>query len=197
MKIQSHQSFHHHHEKTSSFKQACKGLPRLVPINCLFTILSALPCFSPCSSLISLFFLSVLSFGKCCSMTSKIWEWDGFLWLPFLLSTLCSWNFGSFPGGSGLKNPPCNARDTSLIPGSGRSHMTQSKKAYVPQLLSPHPAATEAWVPRACALQQEKPPQWEAHTQQERGVSQLTAARESPLAATKTNHSQKIVIITK
>ena len=28
--------------------------------------------------------------------------------------------------------------------------------------------ATEACVPRACALQQEKPPQWEAHAPQQR-----------------------------
>ena len=26
-----------------------------------------------------------------------------------------------FPGGSAVKNPPANARDTGLIPGSGRS----------------------------------------------------------------------------
>ena len=27
-----------------------------------------------------------------------------------------------FPGGSGVKNPPANAEDTGLIPGSGRFH---------------------------------------------------------------------------
>ena len=32
--------------------------------------------------------------------------------------------------------------------------------------LSPWTTTTEAWVPRACALQQEKPPQWEALTPQ-------------------------------
>ena len=31
-----------------------------------------------------------------------------------------------------------------------------------PHLLSPRATTTEARVPRACALQQEKPPQWEA-----------------------------------
>ena len=36
----------------------------------------------------------------------------------------------------------------------------------MPQLLSPCAATTEARVPRAHALQQEKPPQWEAHTLQ-------------------------------
>ena len=34
--------------------------------------------------------------------------------------------------------------------------------AHKPQLPSPHAATTEACVPRAHALQQEKPPQWEA-----------------------------------
>ena len=28
-----------------------------------------------------------------------------------------------FPGGPVIKNLPCNARDTNLIPGLGRSHM--------------------------------------------------------------------------
>ena len=28
-----------------------------------------------------------------------------------------------FPGGSVVKNPPVNARDTGLIPDVGRSHM--------------------------------------------------------------------------
>ena len=40
--------------------------------------------------------------------------------------------------------------------------------AYVLQLLSLHAATTEVLVPRAHALQQEKPPQWEAHAPQRR-----------------------------
>ena len=36
--------------------------------------------------------------------------------------------------------------------------------AHEPQLLSPRATTTEADAPRACAPQQEKPPQWEAHT---------------------------------
>ena len=39
-------------------------------------------------------------------------------------------------------------------------------KAHEPQLLSPSATTTEARVPRACALQQEKPPQWEARAPQ-------------------------------
>jgi len=31
-----------------------------------------------------------------------------------------------FPGGPGVKNQPCNARDTGSIPGLGRSHMLRS-----------------------------------------------------------------------
>ena len=33
---------------------------------------------------------------------------------------------GDFPGGSVVKNPPANARDTVSIPGPGRSHMLQN-----------------------------------------------------------------------
>ena len=35
-------------------------------------------------------------------------------------------------------------------------------RAHKPQLLSPHAATSEARAPRARALQQEKPPKWEA-----------------------------------
>ena len=40
--------------------------------------------------------------------------------------------------------------------------------AHVPQLLSPCATTTEARMPRACAPQQEKPPQWEARAPQRR-----------------------------
>ena len=73
-----------------------------------------------------------------------------------------------FLGGTVVKNPPANAGDMGWIPGPGRSHMLQSNKAHVsqllslcsiahePQLLSPHATTTEVHVPRARALQQEK-----------------------------------------
>ena len=76
-----------------------------------------------------------------------------------------------FPGGAVVKNLPANAGDTGSSPGPGRSHMPRSNKACVPQLLSLCSRArepqllslrattTEAHVPRACALQQEKPRQ--------------------------------------
>ena len=52
-----------------------------------------------------------------------------------------------FPGGPGVKSLPCNVKDTGLIPGQGRSHMSrttmipyaQGSCAHPPQLLSPAP----------------------------------------------------------
>ena len=85
-----------------------------------------------------------------------------------------------FPGGTVVKNPPASAGDTGSSPGLGRSHMLQSNEARAPQLLnlcsrslepqllSPRATTTEARVPRAHALQQEKPLQWEARTPQRR-----------------------------
>ena len=71
-----------------------------------------------------------------------------------------------FPGGAVVKNLPANAGDTGSIPGSGRSHALWSNQARVPQLLSLCTTTTEAHAPRARALQQEKPLQWEAHAPQ-------------------------------
>ena len=62
--------------------------------------------------------------------------------------------------------------------------------AHEPQLLSPCATTTEARTPRARALQQEKPPQWEAHALQRR-VDPLATTRESPHAAMKTQCSQR------
>ena len=73
-----------------------------------------------------------------------------------------------FPGGAVVENLPANAGDTGSSPGLGRSHMPWSNWAHAPQLLSPRATTTEACMPRAQALQQEKPPQWEAHTLQPR-----------------------------
>ena len=44
--------------------------------------------------------------------------------------------------------------------------MSLRSRACEPQLLSPRATTTEARVPRARALQQEKPLQWEAHAPQ-------------------------------
>ena len=73
------------------------------------------------------------------------------------------------PGGTVDENSPASAGDKILS--LGRFHLLQSSKARGPQLLSPlsrvhesqllslHDATTEARAPRACAPQQEKPPQ--------------------------------------
>ena len=46
--------------------------------------------------------------------------------------SICS----GFPGGAVVENLPANAGDTGSNPGLGRSHMSQSNWAHVPQLLS-------------------------------------------------------------
>ena len=71
---------------------------------------------------------------------------------------------GDFPGGAVVKNPPANAGDTGLSPGPGRSRMQLSPCSTTtePVLQSQQATTADAWVPRAHALQQEKPPQWEA-----------------------------------
>ena len=63
--------------------------------------------------------------------------------------------------------------------------------ACVPQLLSPCAATTEAHAPRTHALQQEKPPQWDARAPQQRVAPTHHNQRESPRAATKTQCRQK------
>ena len=79
--------------------------------------------------------------------------------------------------------------------------VTQSSKLLSPhsrarelQLLSLLVAMTEAHAPRACALQQERPPQGEAHALQERRTPFSTTG-ESPPAATKTQCNQDIKAI--
>ena len=90
--------------------------------------------------------------------------------------------FRDFPGCTVVKNLPANARDTGSIPGLGRAHMPRSNSARAPQLLSlssrarepqllsPCATTTEARAPRACALQQRKPPQWEACALQQKAA---------------------------
>ena len=75
-----------------------------------------------------------------------------------------------FTSGAVVKNPPASAGDMGSSPDLGRSHMLQSNSARAPQLRlrsracepqlrSPRATTTEAHAPRACAPQQEKPPQ--------------------------------------
>ena len=95
-----------------------------------------------------------------------------------------------FLGGSVVRNPPANARDTGLIPDPARSHMLPSNRACAPQLLSLCAIATEA-----CASESPRSTR-EAATMR----SLRTVTRQQPLfattrgntrAATKTQHSQK------
>ena len=68
---------------------------------------------------------------------------------------------GGLPGGPVVKNPPCNARDTGLIPGRGSSHvdgatrpvghsdLRHRSRACKPQLPSPGAATPETQSPRS------------------------------------------------
>ena len=79
-----------------------------------------------------------------------------------------------------VKNPPANAGDKGSSPGPVSSYTPRSNEARAPQLLSlrsraqkpqllsPRAPTTEARAPRARALQQEKPPRWEARALQGR-----------------------------
>ena len=106
-----------------------------------------------------------------------LWRWKG---TAFVRLQNLSTSFWDIPGGVVVKNPPANAGDKGLSPAPGRSHMLWSNKARAtqllslrsrarePQLLSLRATTIEARAPRACALQQEKPPQWETHAPQQR-----------------------------
>jgi len=92
-------------------------------------------------------------------------------------------------------NLPANAGDMGLIPGLGGSHMPQSNKACVPQLLSlcsraRKPQLSKPKCPRARALEQEKPPQGETHTRQLEH-SPHSSQLEETCAAVKTQRGQK------
>ena len=88
----------------------------------------------------------------------------------------------SLAGGSVVKNLPANAGDRSSIPGPGRAHTLQSNSAPALQLLS---LCSGAWEPHLlspqarslCSVTGEQP--------------RLTAARESPHAAARTQHGHK------
>ena len=62
------------------------------------------------------------------------------------------------------QNPPANSGDTGSTVDQERPHMPQNNQARAPQLLcrgaatpGPCAATAKAHMPRACALQQEKP----------------------------------------
>ena len=74
----------------------------------------------------------------------------------------------SFPGGQEVKNLPASAGDMGLIPGLRRSHarghLSLCTTATEPVLQSRDLKLTKHTVPRAHAVQQEKPLQWEVWT---------------------------------
>ena len=74
--------------------------------------------------------------------------------------------YWDFPGDIVHGSQPASAEDMGSIPGPGGFHIPQSTWACAPQLLSLCAETTEARTPRACALQQEKPQQFEARAPQ-------------------------------
>ena len=77
-----------------------------------------------------------------------------------------------------LENPPANAGDTGSILGPGRFHMPQSSCALAPQLPSLCSATKEATATRSPGTTTGEWPQ-------------VSTTREIPLAAMKTQNSQK------
>ena len=103
--------------------------------------------------------------------------------------------YRDFPGGAVVKNLPANAGDTGSIPGLGISHMPWSNEARAPQLLS---LCSRAHEPQLLKLARLEPMLYnkrshhnKKHRHRNEEQPQLTAARESPCAATKTQRSQK------
>ena len=107
--------------------------------------------FSPIlNQLILMLLWRVQGFLRVISMLKSPWitrnRTQGSLMFKFVLSFLwvftCTQAFfkkkkkDGFPGGSGDKNPPANARDTNSIPEAGRSHLPRSNQVHAPQLLS-------------------------------------------------------------
>ena len=72
-----------------------------------------------------------------CSLGSRPCAYTSLTFQSDLINTLIV----GFPGGVVVENPPTNAGDTGSSPGPGGSHMPQSNKALVPQLLSLHSRA--------------------------------------------------------
>ena len=77
-----------------------------------------------------------------------------------------NWTVWGLPGGPLVKDLPASAGDTGLIPSLGFHMLRSNYWATTKQLPSCH----NYWarMPRSCALQQEKPPQWEARTPPQR-----------------------------
>ena len=84
-----------------------------------------------------------------------------------------------------VENPLADAEDTGSIPDPGRSHMSWSDWACVPQLLSLYSRAQELQLwkpmpPRARGQEQEKPLQWTACALQLESSQHLPQLEKSP-----------------
>ena len=96
-----------------------------------------------------------------------------------------------------VKNPPANARDTGSIPGPGRVYMPRGNWACKPQLLdlcycTCEPQLLMPMGSRACAPQQEVTAVRSRCTSG-KDEPPATTTRESPRAATDTQHNQKLI----
>ena len=106
-----------------------------------------------------------------------------------MVKSYVSWDF---PVVAVVKNPSANAGDTGSSPGLRRSHMPRSNWAHAPQLLSPRATTTEARMPRAL-LHNKRSHRNEKPVHRNKEKPPLTATRESPHAAMKTQRSQKLI----
>ena len=92
-----------------------------------------------------------------------------------------------FPGGPEVKNAPCNARDIvwPLVREESTGHRATKPLYHKYWAWLQQPLKSER--PEACALQREKPLQWETRAPQWKQPP-FAATRESPHAARKTHH---------
>ena len=77
-------------------------------------------------------------------MDSGAWQTTVYASQELDSTELLSTHTQGFPGGPMVKNPACNARDTSSIPDPGRFHIPQENLACMPQPLSPLSTTAEA-----------------------------------------------------
>ena len=94
---------------------------------------------------------------------TRLWAWVPSAWRDF-------------PGGAVVKETTCQFRGHRFKPWSGKTPrdaeqlspcaqlLSLRSRAHKPQVLRPCVTTSEVRAPRARALQQEKPPQWEART---------------------------------
>ena len=91
-----------------------------------------------------------------------------------------------------VKNPPANAGDTGLSPGPEGSHVPRSSWACAPQLLSLRSRAREPQLLKPVGLEpvlrNKRSHRNEKPADRNKEQPPLDATRESPRAATKTQH---------